>query len=263
MGQDQFIVALNKLNLSEDDVEALLTDYVVNHLRSTSLTQADAFRAVSLRHDLGHPSMDSLSHATWPIHNPLAQTVDGVFWKWVTLRFGRPRIHTTNNESIIQTLDLNDRGRAALGARLISPRSSRFLVAVQGLPGDVVGHLECAAECWDAGVLRPAFIMLGLAFEELAMHLHAHLQLPLSKGRITQSFCLDKLKERLDRGHTPLNLAEKSQAIAALAFAKEVAERRNQCGHPQAVTLSSVELESWLTIAVPTLTSMFRMYRLT
>jgi hypothetical protein len=263
MGQDQFVVALNKLSPTEDDVEAVLADYVVNHLRSTTLTQADAFRALALRHALGEPSRDNVANATWPINNPVAQTVDLVLWKWVGLRFGRPRLHVASSDSVIHAFDLNDRGRAALGARLLSPRSSRFLEAGQGLPPETLGHLECAVECWEAGVLRPGFIMLGLAFEEVTKQLHGQLQLPMPKnGRLTQSFCLDKLTERLRRDHTPLTQGERSQAETAISAAKEIAELRNKCGHPHPVILSEVTLELWLSAAIPWLQSIFRMSRL-
>jgi hypothetical protein len=139
-----------------------------------------------------------------------------------------------------ENLSLTDYGIGVLNSLDDHPFAPEFLRRLQrrcpDLPEEVFPQLEDAHACLQAGLLRPAVVLLGLAYEiviERRLNSLAVIALTNTKEvqRADAKVRIDMLRKVLDR----LALTEEQlrRARSAVDFAEHLRTRRNDGAHPK------------------------------
>jgi hypothetical protein len=136
----------------------------------------------------------------------------------------------------VEAVALTDRGRRMILAANVHPAHPRFLSRLTdaGVNESVIARLEDARACLDRLLLRPAAVMVGLAFEET---LELSTRQAEIKGMKRPAGKIVQARERLAslRAFLPylgLDAEAKDATDAALAAAAFVRELRNRASHP-------------------------------
>lgn len=141
----------------------------------------------------------------------------------------------------VSVLHVTESGRRALvEGEPPHPLTDAYGGGLAGLPDEVLARLEDAANCYRFALLRPAVVMVGVAYEH-AVDVTASglgIKAPQYAPR------LEKLRQRVQNASGGDGVAAtRRQAIQALSVASLVAEQRNLAGHPKPHEPAAPEVE--------------------
>lgn len=111
---------------------------------------------------------------------------------------------------------------------------------------DAVARFVDAQECVEHGLLRPAVVLLGLAYEELMVGLHAKV-CPKKKAR-NASERQEQVRKALESLSATTNgdRETRMRALTALNVADDIRTRRNDAAHAASSTFDPVEVDELL-----------------
>lgn len=195
------------------------------------LAQRKALTADSNR--LKEPFPNQL-HEEW-----MMPVVEFIHW-FVAAGFGVPLLHNDPRLQYPITFRLTERGHRLLSASEDHPvlpgAAARMTARCPGMPAEVTSLIADSRECLDRMLLRPAVVMMGVAYELAIEHVAQAL---VNRGALTADV-LDMNAARRTarlRGHVPTRFPERTDrenhysVLAAYDFADRLRSRRNDASH--------------------------------
>lgn len=181
--------------------------------------------------------------------------IDRVLWMLTARGYGLPVLRTQDRGPEIEAFRILQAGARMLRAEPASPWSAEYLAGLKsaGVPESAVTHLSDAIACLRHGLLRPAIVMLGMAYEDVAIHV-----LKATSGyqeRDSHSARVGKLRRKLEsKANTDAKAAggppnDHTRYTLALSHAYAVGDRRNAGAHPDSPAPTFAEIESELRVA--------------
>ncbi len=170
----------------------------------------------------------------YSLGEPWMQPVGEFIWSLVRSGLAFPLLHDQTGYPI--RFRITRAGERLLAANDDHPLVPGFLDRAQArtpaLNEAVVAHLADAQACLDHGLLRPAVVLIGLAYEaaveKIADALIAAGTLPKSVSDLVAAKRLAQVRGQID---TLLSGPRRATAHAAYDFANTLRERRNDAAH--------------------------------
>lgn len=176
-----------------------------------------------------------------PAEHPDNELVLSAIWRLVNLGFVYPRLreHRDGYPHIVDNVVITPDGRRMLANLGTHPASPSFAAetraACPGLSEDALLRFEDAVGCLFHRMLRPAVVMVGLAYEEIvgdvveALAKQGRLTAPGWKQRARIQALQQFLASLPKKGP---KLEERHRASIALVAAEQVRVERNRASHP-------------------------------
>lgn len=182
--------------------------------------------------------------------------IERVLWILTARGYGVPLLRTTDREPVIEAFRVLPAGARMLREEPPSPWSAEYLAVLRdaGVPDSAVTHLDDAIACLRSGLLRPAIVMVGMAYEDVAISVLKDVGGYQEKD--SHAARVGKLRRKLE---ATVNSASKavgggppadvSRYTLALSHALAVGDRRNAGAHPDSDSPTYAEIESELRVA--------------
>jgi hypothetical protein len=189
---------------------------------------------------------------------PDARKLLGAIWGLVGDGLIVPRFKNEGDLSVFLRLSLTEKGERLLSKADEHPLHpgfiKRFRSAAPTATDPVVAHLEDAVSCLEAGVLRPAMMMLGLVNETTVRESHAALAYlnkvkpagPMAKTRDLLTD-IQAVADTWAAGKSPLK-DEEHRLKVAVSTSESIRAERNTAAHPGHKVTDDPHVESMLML---------------
>ena len=228
-------------SLDNDRLRGLLVEASSELSRSGSLPRTSLLYKAFVKAGLPADSRPIAGAHTYDPASPVEHQIDALFWEWISAGLGLPEFETDprTHATALSGMRITPRGKEALGGQPPHPASIHFPDSLSNLNEETRARLEDAAECLRSNLVRPAVVMLGLAYETAVLDVLPRFQ--IDKPPRLHAERLEKLLRQLDGSQ--LKDDKKRQARAALTVCRVVSDLRNDAAHPGPDTFDRVHVE--------------------
>ena len=188
---------------------------------------------------------------------PDSRKLLGALWSLIGDGLLAPRLKEEGNLCVFLRLSLTEKGERLVAKADEHPLHpgfiKRFRTGAPTATDAVVAHMEDAVSCLEAGVLRPALMMLGLANEVTVRVTHGALT---HQGKVNAAGALSPVRNLLaDIQGVAASWAagggskdEEHRLKLATATSEEIRDERNNAAHPGQKVTDAPHVESMLML---------------